>query len=199
MAFWGPLSLQTPDDYVTQTPGYEQRRQQQTVYQPSNFARTRERTQLDPIEERQFQRWYGNQAILLGLNLNPDDPLHRYDYRGAYRAGMGPGYDPGSGEMHWPSQFKAENHPNRFVNGVDTRGQDMGGEGVRSSQGLSPQDVNTATLAEQGPATAGGGLGDVAGMVEGGDKENPSFKALTSAPSLVTSWQRLWPEWGGTR
>ena len=112
MAFWGPLGLQTPDDYVTQTPGYEQRRQQQPVYQPPQ---------------------------------------------------------PGEGVF------------------------------APTGTGLSPQDVNTATLAEQGPATAGGGLGDVAGMVEGGDEENPSFKALTSAPSLVTSWQRLWPEWGGTR
>lgn len=115
MAFWGPLSLQTPDDYVAQTPGYEQRRQQAPVYQPQ---------QLD-------------------------------------------------------------------------MGQDMGGLGV-TQQGLSPQDVNTATLAEQGPAMAGGGWGGVLGMVKGGDKKNPSFDTLAGAPNAMEAWKRLWPEWGGT-
>jgi len=25
------------------------------------------------------------------------------------------------GLYHWPSQFKSDDHPNRFVNGVDTK------------------------------------------------------------------------------
>jgi len=28
--------------------------------------------------------------------------------------------DPGDQLLHWPSLFKGANHPNRFVNGVDT-------------------------------------------------------------------------------
>lgn len=60
--------------------------------------------------ENAFQKWYAGHARRLGLNPNPDDPEHHYDYRAAYRAGVGPGPD-----GHWPSRFKDETHPNRFV------------------------------------------------------------------------------------
>lgn len=63
-----------------------------------------------------FRRWYSTRASSLGLSPNPDDPQHRYDYRAAFAAGGEP-----DAEGHWPSQFKADDHPNRFVNGVDTK------------------------------------------------------------------------------
>lgn len=68
-----------------------------------------------PDEEEAFQTWYGERAGALGLDPNPDDPRHHYDYRAAYRAGAEPNV-----EGHWPSQFKAPDHPNRYVGGVDT-------------------------------------------------------------------------------
>lgn len=51
---------------------------------------------------------------------NLDDP--NYDYRKAWKAGARPTVrDPGDGMLHWPSQFKGDNHPNRYVDGVDTK------------------------------------------------------------------------------
>ena len=50
----------------------------------------------------------------MNLNPNPDDPLHKYDYRGAFKAGDEPGP-----EGHWPSNFKDYDHPNRFVQTPD--------------------------------------------------------------------------------
>lgn len=69
----------------------------------------------DPSAERAFQSWYGLQAAPLGLDPNPDDPRHFYDYRGAFLHGgeAGP-------EGHFPSSFKTFDHPNRFVEGLDT-------------------------------------------------------------------------------
>ena len=62
--------------------------------------------------------WFGEFAQQHGEpNLN--DP--NYDYRAAWAAGARPNVrDPGDNQYHWPSQFKGPEHPNRFVNGVDT-------------------------------------------------------------------------------
>ena len=79
-------------------------------------------TALSPAQERLFRLWYWLQALRSGISPNPDDPAHKYDYRAAYLAGTAPAYGAGDGRMHWPSQFKAGDHPNRYVNGIDTRG-----------------------------------------------------------------------------
>ena len=68
-------------------------------------------------DEDKFQRWYFAQAKRWGLDPNPDAPEHKYDYRAAFKAGQGP--DPKTG--HWPSAFKADDHPNRFVGIIDTK------------------------------------------------------------------------------
>lgn len=68
-------------------------------------------------EESRFRGWYRDRAARWGLDLNPDNPLHLYDYRAAFRAGAEP--DPRDG--HWPSEFKHDDHPNRFVGGIDTK------------------------------------------------------------------------------
>lgn len=74
-----------------------------------------------PDNEQSFQNWYGSWARKSGINPNPDDPLHKYDYRAAYKSGAKPEVDPGDGKYHWPSEFKADDHPNRFVEGMDTK------------------------------------------------------------------------------
>jgi hypothetical protein len=92
------------------------------------------RAEAAPFDEAGFKKWYGGHAKALGLSPNPDDPEHHYDYRAAFKAGAGP--DPASG--HWPSQFKADDHPNRFVEGVDTKtgqpmtGRDFGDNALRT-------------------------------------------------------------------
>ena len=68
-----------------------------------------------PSEEALFRMWYDNFAQRNKLDANPDAPEHKYNYRAAFRMGFGPGED-----GHWPSKFKALDHPNRFVDGQDT-------------------------------------------------------------------------------
>lgn len=51
-----------------------------------------------------------------------DPAVSKYDYSGAIRAGIRPIMDPADDSLyHWHSSFKLENHPNRFVKGVDTK------------------------------------------------------------------------------
>jgi len=73
----------------------------------------------DP-EETKFQEWYKSWAKIAEIDPNPDNPLHKYDYRAAFKAGVEPEFDPKDTKYHWPSEFKAPDHPNRFVGGVDT-------------------------------------------------------------------------------
>lgn len=76
---------------------------------------------MQPLtDEQAFRDWYAEWAARAGLNPNPDDPQHHYDYRRAYGAGVVPQVDPADQRYHWPSQFKLETHPNRIVNGIDT-------------------------------------------------------------------------------
>lgn len=98
-------------------------------------------------DELAFRQWYGGWAQKAGLDPNPDAPEHRYDYRAAFRAGAVPQIDPGDGLYHWPSQFKADDHPNRFVNGVDTK---YGGAQPKPGE-LSDDDV-FGTAAPAAPA-----------------------------------------------
>ena len=75
-------------------------------------------------QERQFQTWYAMHASRLGLDPNPDNPLHFYDWRSAYQAGAVPDV-----RGHWPSIFKRAGHPNLVVGGIDTRtGQPVGSQ-----------------------------------------------------------------------
>jgi hypothetical protein len=69
-----------------------------------------------PFDEGAFRSWYAGHANRWGLNPNPDDPKHFYDYRSAYKAGASPD-DTG----HWPSDFKLEGHPRMYVKGVNTK------------------------------------------------------------------------------
>lgn len=51
----------------------------------------------------------------------PDLDTEDYNYRAAWKSGARPDVrDEKDGKLHWPSEFKGENHPNRYVNGVDT-------------------------------------------------------------------------------
>jgi hypothetical protein len=60
---------------------------------------------------------------------SPDLATKDYDYRKAWRSGARPDVRDdtdvsprtGKGRLHWPSEFKGDDHPNRFVNGVDTK------------------------------------------------------------------------------
>mgnify|MGYP006269209063 CR=1 FL=1 len=71
---------------------------------------------LDKLaKESAFRDWYKKKVVPMGLNPNPDDPRHFYDWRAAYEAGAQP-----DASGHWPSKFKHPWHPRRFVEGKDT-------------------------------------------------------------------------------
>lgn len=81
-------------------------------------------TQLDEVQEMLFQDWYSAWANVTGINPDPDDPRHMYDYRAAYLDKAKPTLALGDdNRFHWPSQYKVEGHPNEFVNNdvVSTR------------------------------------------------------------------------------
>ena len=75
----------------------------------------------DPQDEYWFQKWYREWADRTKINPNPDDPLHFYDYRAAYKAGAFPTWDETLKEYHWPSEFKLEGHPRIIVDGINTK------------------------------------------------------------------------------
>jgi len=61
----------------------------------------------------EYRKKYGEEP-----NLNTPD----YDYRSAWTAGARPTVrDPNDQLLHWPSEFKGDSHPNRYVEGVDTK------------------------------------------------------------------------------
>ena len=63
-----------------------------------------------------FEEWYSNIAKKHNYNQNPKDWEHYYDYESAFNAGiMGPDEETG----HWPSEFKHDFHPNRFIDQGD--------------------------------------------------------------------------------
>ena len=65
-------------------------------------------------DEKQFQFWYKHWAKKTGINPDPDDPKHYYDYRAAYEAGADL-----DERKHLPSKFKHDLHPNRYIIGKD--------------------------------------------------------------------------------
>lgn len=97
-------------------------------------------------EEEAFQRWYAKRAKEQGLDPNPDDPRHHYDYRAAFKAGAEP-----NEEGHWPSEFKREGHPRMVVDGVNTKT----GEPVAKTGKPADSDEAIAAWVEKGGAKPG--------------------------------------------
>jgi hypothetical protein len=98
--------------------------------------------------ESGFGDWYAKHAREMGIDKNPDDPRHHYDYRGAYSAGVEPD-DSG----HWSSIFKDEKHPNLVVDGVNTKtGQAIPSPEPTPSSGVGlqadPKQTDSGTQAD---------------------------------------------------
>jgi len=64
----------------------------------------------DEFDEFRFQSWYKKIAETFGLNVDPDDPEHFYDYRAAYKSGEGPDQF-----GKWPSKYKKQGHKDQFM------------------------------------------------------------------------------------
>ena len=67
------------------------------------------------MDNNSFLDWWDVVREIHGFAPDPDDPLHFYDYRSAFKSGHG---IPEKGD-HWNSKFKHDFHPNRFVRGSD--------------------------------------------------------------------------------
>jgi len=107
-----PDLTQSPSDFMKGRPSEPS---------PLTAAKAKLSKPAGPDNEQSFQNWYGSWARKSGINPNPDDPKHKYDYREAYREGAKPEVSPEDGKYHWPSKYKADDHPNRFVDGIDTK------------------------------------------------------------------------------
>jgi len=66
-----------------------------------------------PVDkESEFQKWYKQKSGELGINPNPDDPNHQYDYRGAFLSGDDPSWQPEHQQFRWTDRYKRSGHPN---------------------------------------------------------------------------------------
>ena len=80
-----------------------------------------ELTKLDQNDEWRFREWYRDWAQRIGINPDPDDPLHYYDYRAAWKAGAAPAWNEELKQYKWSSDYKTEGHPNLIVDGINTK------------------------------------------------------------------------------
>jgi hypothetical protein len=78
------------------------------------------RTILSPEEEKAFRAWFNLIKSQLGRDLDMNDP--GYDMRGFWRAmqlgAHGAGFDPASGEIHFPDTFKTPAHPTQSAESI---------------------------------------------------------------------------------
>jgi len=69
------------------------------------------KTILSDKNEKEFVNWYKNVSITLGLNENPDDPNHHYDYRGYWLDNRKKDIDYTIKDFHFPDTYKQPTHP----------------------------------------------------------------------------------------
>ena len=75
-------------------------------------------TKLSKEEEQKFKEDYAKYSKATGMNPNPDDPRHHYDYRGLWKE-TGKLPDP---KEHGDSRFKTEGHPRTYVDPKTDKG-----------------------------------------------------------------------------
>ena len=130
-------------------------------------------------QESAFQDWYAKQAYENGLSPNPDDPEHQYDWRAAHNAGA-EGQLAEDGYKHWPSEFKRPDHPNRFIDGIDT----ITGKPVVSG----PQAWGAAPQQGPLPAPADNSYIDYLTNLVKGDSNQRQLGFFGSDPREMEQW-----------
>jgi GGDEF domain-containing protein/predicted RNA methylase len=140
--------------------------------------------------ESQFRQWYAEKAAAHGLDPDPDNPLHHYDYRGAWRAGADAVVDPSDGLPHWPSEFKRDTHPNLIVDGVNTRTGEPVAEDIpfttrlgTAAAAFARGTTVGATQAAKGSIVAGTAQRQLSR--EGRDRERPSVTSIMPRGDLT--------------
>ena len=66
-----------------------------------------------------FEQWYSDLAKKHDYNPNPKDWEHYYDYESAFNAGIREPELNEEGRYKWPSEFKHDFHPDRFIDQGD--------------------------------------------------------------------------------
>jgi hypothetical protein len=146
------------------------------------------------VDEESFRDWYDRWAQIAGIDPDPDNPEHKYDYRAAFNAGAAPEVDEDSGEYHWPSRFKADDHPRRFVGNMDTKyGRDLQAE-FDAGDPWVPASAEKAASANR--LAAGGALPETAAAARNTDAEEGSFLGglgvlAQRVPSIATDYVPL--------
>jgi len=123
---------------------------------------------LVAAREPEFRRWYSKIADKLGINPNPDDPEHYYDYRAFYGDMLqGKAEAPDAWGGHFTSKYKLPGHPRTYLDDgqgriFDTRsGQYLNGDTVSNENltaserspdmpGFDPQQALTKLMQARG-------------------------------------------------
>ena len=66
-----------------------------------------------------FEQWYSDLAKKHDYNPNPKDWEHFYDYEAAFEAGVREPVLNEEGFYKWPSDYKHDFHPDRFIDQGD--------------------------------------------------------------------------------
>ena len=109
-------------------------------------------TILTPSVEKDFKKWFKKIANETGINDNPDDPLHHYDYRAAFLAGVKP--DPEQGH-HWPSEYKRYTHEDIIPKRMGPNDKDW--VEIHSPTGQKLKDLLPTQAWTYGPTSEGSG------------------------------------------
>ncbi len=107
-------------------------------------------------DDPEFMDWYAPLSKKLGIDQNPDDPEHYYDYRHFYddmKAGKPGVISPDKPGGHFPSTYKTEGHPRTYLDDPTT-GKVFD---TRSAQYLTGEPVpqRALTVSEQSPDKPG--------------------------------------------
>lgn len=117
------------------------------AFDPDEFlARTAPKSKS--FDEGAFRNWYGGVSKKLGINPDPDDPEHHYDYRAFYQdvqAGRVKSPDHGG---HFISAYKTAGHPREYL--ADSKGNVFSTVTGKYGDGTSVNDRELAK-AEHAP------------------------------------------------
>lgn len=99
-------------------PGYPKFNTQSPTWQGvAKKAEENDYWNTDP-DVLKFRELYRNKY---GEEPSRDPKVAKYDYDAAYKSGVRPVLNNEDGLYHWDSKFKSDDHPNRYVDGIDTK------------------------------------------------------------------------------
>ena len=95
-----------------------------------------------------FDQWYAGEAQKLGINPNPDDPRHHYDYRAFYKAMLaGQVQPPEQTEGHFSSQFKTDGNEREMLKDRQGRVFNTRSGAYADGSPVSEEELRAATTA----------------------------------------------------